>query len=465
MFILTVRKCLINHCNCLFLCAVKYSFRVKSEQLNVAYTLTATDEHDRKQWLTSLQESINKCQSRAPTDLSQPSVVIRNSAESKPKENGKKKLLRRSSSGKSDSDKSSDSHDSNLMQKTKAKKLAKKLAKMSPNARNNRKSTSDDVKTSDLLAVNDAVFDDGKTCRRSRSLTASPVSLFNAWNGRRRANERSLTRSESGTSKPPSGKQSRPACNSTSKTPSRSPRLHATRSTPDLFNFRRSPVLKIKNGFDFSLPNTIVTMVDDDTDGFESAFPSLSDPYQPDISHLIIDSPDHPAASDTSQNFPILEEDSITPVLKSFSSIHSSLSSPSISISFPGSGPLVGWQSSMRGRKESDDLYASSHASSESFVDAPLAMDDVDLILESAETDDAESGDMTFTHCLSCSASIHDDVRQVVENVLDSMLSHVCDGLPESPSSCDHTMCSERFITITADDGTPWRGDRFEMSA
>ena len=447
----------------------KYSFRVKSEQLSVAYTLTATDEHDKKQWLTSLQESISKCQSsQLPDAVAQPTVIVESSSGSKTKESRKKKQLRRSSSSKSDSDKSCDSRESSSLPRMKPKKLAQKLSKMS-SSRNNRKSANDDEKSNDFLVVSDSVFDDGKTCRRSRSLTTSPVSLFNSWNGRKRISGQSLTRSDSGTTKPPSGKPSRTARSSTSKSPIPSPSrgLVTTRSTPDLFNvISRKPFSKVKSDHDLSLPDTIVTIFNDDVDGFDNDFPSLSEPYRPGISHLIIDSPDHPAASDTSQNFPILEEDSITPVLKSFSSIHSSLSSPSVSVSIPGAGPMLPWQSLEDGRKMSEDLEVSSQVSSSaSFVDAPLAMDDVDFILESAETDDADSGDVAFSFCFSSTAS-REDVSETVKDLLDDVLNRVCDAIPVSHfGDCAPISRNESFITIKSDDGSPWRGDSLEISA
>jgi len=395
-------------------------------------------------------EAIAACQTALPQE-----PVMRNSP--RVEKEKKKSLVKRSSSSKSDSsiDSQENYRSGRRSSEDKRVKSPLKIRKNSTPRRNSDQSLIKSSKKSDTAVLKnlDDNFDLEKAFRRSKSLTGSPITSLLTSPGRRRSSAVEAPVQENGVSKPPLGKvllsPHRYNLRSTSKTPPKSPRLSTTRSTPDLYSYLRRRSIESDRLLSIHDQMTIAPPLSSDSPLLirqSSAMP-----------HVMVDSPDHPAASNTSQNFPIVEEESISPVSKSLSSIQVSSSSPSVSVSFPPVYPIKAWGTSEVGKTSQGHLDCSSRSSSESLNDDPPLIDDAEIILENVENDREKDADDTFSHGAVTSHSNGDDVLLTVNVLLD----RVCESLEHDDPQIT---CKGDYITITCEDGTPWRGDDIEMS-
>ena len=409
--------------------------------MNIGYTFAATDEHDKKQWINAIQEGMGKCQTVLPVD-----VPLRGSPMTET--DRKKRIVKRSSSSKSDSsDQSTDSQESR--RSAEEKQNTKGLFKTRKNSFPRRNSEDPSLRILKSSQSADATGSDVEKAafRRCKSLTGSPMSALTAAPAMRRRSAVEQVKSDTRFSKPPSGRSefsprhyNLRSTSSMSKTPPRSPRLSSTRSTPDLYSYLRRRSIEADRLLSINDQMTITV-------------PEIHRPHarnhNVDLSALMVDSPDHPAASNTSRNFPVVEEDAISPVIKSLSSI-SATTSPTISVSFPAVFPMVAWMAS--GERKDPPKSPDSSRSSESLDDVPSVDNDVDVILDKAEYDQGKNAGSGFSH--GAMTSSHD-----VMMTLSDLLKQVCDACDETSSFND-----ENFITITNDDGTPWHGDDMEVS-
>ena len=80
-------------------------------------------------------------------------------------------------------------------------------------------------------------------------------------------------------------------------------------------------------------------------------------------------------------------------------------------------------------------------------------IDDAEVILENVEDQHENSADITFSH----GAMTSDAVMLTVNNLVD----RVCESLKHDNLQLTS---QENYVTITSEDGTPWRGDNIEMS-
>ena len=349
----------------------------------------------------------------------------------------------RSSSNTSDSSQSTDSSD--VSQISRRQKNGKGL-KISPLRRRSKdQKPIAEVEAVKVAAKNEETESENQVCRRTRSLSASPVT--SSIPDRRRS---TAGFSSESFMKPPSGRPTSLTpthqynLRSNSRTPPRSPRLSSTRSMSDLYSYIRRRSQELKQDEEHS-STELPTIVAESTEPLSP----LQRHRLSSMSHLIVDSPDHPAASNTSQNFPMVEEDSIKPAFKSLTTMHASNASPTISIAFPALLPIAAWPAAAQVGKRT---VSTSSKSSESLSDEPLAVDDVDVILEGVASSDS---DVTFSHGAMTSSDVCGDVA----DVLNEILEQIC------PSRSGVLVsCSEHFITIASDDGTPWRGDDMEIS-
>ncbi|CAK8689367.1 unnamed protein product [Clavelina lepadiformis] len=499
----------------------KHSFRVRSEELNIAYTLVASDEHDKKQWINSLQEAINKFRSNAVQTTANRSPIARRAGSEKSaldKPGEKNVTVKRSSSVRSEGGNSNAWYRNRSMTLTgqgqghsfrrnsKDKDFIggdlKKKSRSPLSFRRNSKPVVTKTDSSDSLELNKPI-DDSFTCRRSRSLTSSPINFLASLPKRssQRGSSR-ISRSESCTTKPPTGRVSqlthaynlRSQSGTASKTLPTSPRLASARSTPDLSiletkshsqfepmetlaevkkRFAPSPIPEPdhSSSLDRLSPDIEVsvqapTPVDTPSTSTQNSPNVVKPPHASDVSHFMMDSPDDPAASNTSQNFPIVEEDALSPGYKSVSSlpsIHPSLSTsiiimPTIALTNSSSVPML---SSLP--KNDFTQSTSCCTSSESLADVSPLMDDVTMILDNAverlSQDDAmsEDNDLTISE-----VDMTTDADLVVLDTLNEIIANVCDSQPIFPFSSE-VNCHEDYITITAEDGLPWRGNDIEM--
>ncbi|XP_039259087.2 uncharacterized protein LOC120335619 isoform X1 [Styela clava] len=116
---------------------VKHSFRVKSEELNVSYTLQASEEHDRKQWINAIQEALTKYKAKhpdAPELLA--TQISRRRATYDPSSNGGKKqaarAVLRSSSDKSNRSIASSTDKSSLQEESQEEDVSTTSDEMGP---------------------------------------------------------------------------------------------------------------------------------------------------------------------------------------------------------------------------------------------------------------------------------------------------------------------------------------------
>ena len=325
-----------------------------------------------------------------------------------------------------------------------------KLRNNSTARRNSEQSTSEMSRSEE---VNDTDATDQTSTleiayRRSRSLTGSPIASLTNASSRRSCSGSESAAAETGFSKPPLGANvvspHRYRLRSASKTPPRSPRLSSTRSTPDLYSYLRRRSIESDCLLSIHDQMTLAAPTTGNTSPIKTQLTTMP--------HQMVDSPDHPAASNTSRNFPIVEEESISPTFKSLSSVCVSSSSPSVSVSFPSVPPILAWSTSGVRKFSKGDRRCSSRSSSESLSDAP-PIADAEVILENASSDFDKSFDVTFSH----GAVTSDDVESEVSLTVNDLLDQVCQLEAE-------VVFGQTFITIKCDDGTLWRGDNIEMS-
>lgn len=99
---------------------MKHSFRVRCEELSAVYTLQASDEHDKKQWVNAIQDALTKYRTKFP-DMVMDNIdfhaVSKRRATYDPssKKNGKSRQVNRSSSDKSNTSVTSSSDKSSTL--------------------------------------------------------------------------------------------------------------------------------------------------------------------------------------------------------------------------------------------------------------------------------------------------------------------------------------------------------------
>ncbi|XP_018668324.2 uncharacterized protein LOC100175479 [Ciona intestinalis] len=444
----------------------KYAFRVRSDELGLSYTLIAADEHDRKQWVNSITEATAKFQSRRGSSAgSEPSNPGRWSSDRRAPPAPEAVPVKRSSSVKSDRGglnswyrnrsmtanqqsginrdvpvKKESRRQSPLFSRRKPlsrSRLSLAVSKSIDNDENMEVSPSPPMESPNQSAM----------CRRSRSLTSSPITLLSAPPPRPAAG---LSRSESCTTKPPTGRVHQLAqsfSNPNFQSPSKSrfgSKLQPTLSNPELH--QRMVVidttleevkerLSSPTGEEETTPLVNVLTA---TPGSSVGNSPVVKNHQ-NMSHLFIDSPDHPAASNTSRNFPMDEEDSISPLYKSLPTTTTCSSSLFSSSSFSSSSssvmPILGWtipKPSIDSTKP--DVFA----------------EDCDVTLSSV-TEEASAnldGDITPTN-ETLSIFSPSDVTKALCDIID-------------------TVCSQEVkssgVILTSDDGLQFRGNRDEVT-
>jgi len=289
-------------------------------------------------------------------------------------------------------------------------------------------------------------------CRRSRSLTSSPISLFASLP--RRTSRAGVARSESCNGKPPTGRTpghgySLRSVAALMATPPRSPGpLQPARSTPDLFMNRSRTDLSVLEEVKGRLG-----VDSDDLEPVRSDHNKLLGRHGHLVPNLLIDSPEHPVASDTSRCFPVVEEESVSPQRKSLvpSPLRSSSSSPVIS-SFVRSGPVVAW-SDAETTSHHDDVISDVEASSSSVSNG------------SATPVECPSTDLTPTaETLPEDVTLLFDNSGVVCDVLNRVVDKVCAAI-DYVVTYENVTCHGDYITVTDDDGMPWLGNDLEADA
>jgi len=464
--------------------AAKYSFRVKSEEINVSHTLIATDEHDKKQWVNALQEAINHCRSKNDECARLPTPIAprRGSSQKVTSSESKKDSasIKRSSSVKSDSGSSGSWYRNRTLsgltvrRNSKDKKeLADRLKKSKSSPTSSRRSskptleeTLPDADTSQrkLSVEND--------WQRSRSLTSSPIAFLAHFPRRLPRSSSGLTRSESCYTKPPKGRVSDIVRQYSSRyasgrTPSRSPNLSSTRSIPDIPSYERKrsnsehagTLEAVRNRLAIVESCSTITLsesrLEDTTvsQPFNDALTSNSNTSSSE-SHVSVSSDSSSRTSSTSGQCTSSETPPVASLYKS-SSRHT-CSSPNILQTVRI--PAIAWAPPTdEDTSESANECSSPCSSSSSLEDVPNAMDDVEIILDNA-CDDHITED-----------GFHDS-NNVTSDVIDT-LNNILDQVSQSSQSCISKQspiltvtCSADYITITSDDGLPWQGKDVEMA-
>ena len=425
----------------------------------------ATDEHDKKQWINSLQEAIHNCRH---CDYG-PSVPRRGSSEKRFLEvrTEKNTSIKRTSSVKSDGGNSSPwyrrrsvtLHGHPLL-KNKDKKESEdptKKSKMSPVSVRRRSKPS-------LLEGLNVKHDEKSDWRRSRSLTSSPIAFLAQLPRRAQKSGSGLVRSESCFTKPPTnrvGSFMRHHSNRSSgrASPKSSLGLH-TGSIPDLhmYNRQRSnsdhalTLEAVRNRLALVESGSSTTVSESVAEESESASrfhedsnesnPSSQRGSQPNLTTLISSS----CGLTVTKSGP-------SPAR----SLRFSCSSPSLMHSAPA--PTAAW--SPETPDPSRHVTTSSCSSScTSLADVPSVMDDVEDLLVNA-IDDQNRSDGCCGN--SDAANVCEDVVVTLNHVLNRVCNSPLFEVKQSAKNLTVT-CSNDLITISCDDGSLLQGNNIEMT-
>ena len=460
--------------------SAKYSFRVKSEEMNVSYTLIATDEHDKKQWVNAIQEAVNNCRLVGDECALIRTPVPRRGASQKVKSSDSKvdtASVKRTSSMKSDSGTSSPWFRSRSMTLTggrrsgKEKKesgdsLKKSKPSPAPIRRHSKPSVFEHLPEPDFLSRNS--LDDKSDWERSRSLTSSPIAFLTHLPKTKRQprNGSGLGRSESCYTKPPKGLVAsfvrQYSARASGKTPPRSPVISSARSVTDLPSYERRRsnsehslnVEAIRNRLALVESRSSSTLSESVT---EENFPSSHSSKDTESSSTSpLDSQSNIASPRrlSSRTCPCDPSDAYD--VATSTPIHASCSSPNILQSVRI--PTIAWVPSDEDAR-SVSKRVSSCSSASSLADLPAGIDDVDTILDNA----AGCKDDGF-HSDDVKKNIANDVIDTLTDVLNRVCKTTSPTRPVLPHPRLTVTCSDHYITITSDEGISWPCNDVEMT-
>ena len=458
-----------------FCFAAKHSFRVKSESANVAYTLLATDEHHKKQWVNSIQEAINNCRSGLdeahfpPTPESDQAGSGQLSVKITAVDRTEKISVRRTSSVKSDSGSvhypwyrnrtftvgnpsgrrsSREKIDDNDVSKSKLSPLFR---------RRHSKSSLLGLFSGTNVLERKYSLDEKNDCNRSRSLSSSPIAFLTNLSRMKLRTGSGLTRSESCYSKPPSGRlgsltQSFRGNRSFPKFPS----MAITRSIPDLTAYQRNrsnsdhslTLEAVRNRLalgDGGSTTTLSESLAEEVTKVESPPEQIeTNTSSPSSSQFVMGSPSRPLSRTSSQStIPDLDYNVCVTSTPVHNDERNTTKNP--------------FEESL---EQANSMSSTRSSSSASFINDPLPMDDVEDILEKASSETIR-GDCETT---PTNQPIND--RDEIATTLDEVLNLVCDSISHCAVSDQRRVSLSRnsnFVILTADNEQPWEGNDIEM--